>query len=88
LGERNYLSAEAIRQRTRRVADSEAQPGDLIFFQNTYDTPGASHIGVWLTPDKMLDTHHPGGVQITNIASAYWHQHFLALGRPRPLDGS
>jgi cell wall-associated NlpC family hydrolase len=81
LGDREYLSADAIRQMTRAVQEAEAITGDLIFFQNTYDTPGASHIGIWIADGKMLDCHTHGGAQVTDVHQTYWQEHFLALGR-------
>ncbi|MCC7104784.1 MAG: C40 family peptidase [Chloroflexi bacterium] len=86
LGNRDYLSAEAIRQRTRQIGETEAQIGDLVFFQGTYHTPGASHLGFWLGGGKMLDTHQPGGVQVTSIDAPYWREHFLCLGRLPELE--
>ena len=59
-----------------QVSPSDAKPGDLIFFQGTYDTPGASHVGIYVGDNMMI---HP--IQYTSIASAYWQEHFLAFGR-------
>jgi cell wall-associated NlpC family hydrolase len=80
LGNRDYLSAEAIRQTTRSIQEAEAITGDLIFFKNTYDTPGASHIGIWIADGKIIDAHGTH-VQLTDTRSQYWQEHLLALGR-------
>jgi cell wall-associated NlpC family hydrolase len=84
LGDRQFLSAEAIRQLATPVSNDQARPGDLVFFQNTYPTPGASHIGFWIGTGQMLDTHQPGGVQITDIHTPYWQQHWLEMRRVLP----
>ncbi len=63
----------------RRYLPSEAKPGDLIFFQGTYDTPGASHVGIYVGNNMMIHCGKP--VQYTSIASAYWQEHFMAFGR-------
>jgi hypothetical protein len=62
-----------------QVSPSDAKPGDLIFFQGTYDTPGASHVGIYVGDNMMIHCGNP--IQYTSIASAYWQEHFLAFGR-------
>ena len=62
-----------------QVSPSEAKPGDLIFFQGTYDTPGASHVGIYVGDNMMIHCGNP--IQYTSIASPYWQEHFLAFGR-------
>jgi cell wall-associated NlpC family hydrolase len=81
LGNRDYLSAEAIRQMTHPVDRGQGQAGDLIFFEGTYDTPGASHIGFLVDSSDMLNARERGGVQKNTLNDAYLQQHFLALGR-------
>lgn len=81
LGNRDFLSAEAIRQKARSVDERQPRVGDLLFFQGTYSTPGASHIGFWTGPGRMLDTHQPAGVQETNLHAPYWQDHWLGMGR-------
>lgn len=61
------------------VSPTEAKPGDLIFFQGTYDTPGASHVGIYVGDNMMIHCGNP--IQYTSIASSYWQEHFLAFGR-------
>ena len=66
-----------------RVSASNAQPGDLIFFQGTYDTTGASHVGIYVGNNMMIHCGDP--IQYTSIATSYWQEHFLAFGRlPSP----
>ena len=57
-----------------------AQPGDLIFFVGTYDTPGVSHVGIYVGDGVMIHCGDP--IQYTSINSSYWQQHFYAFGRP------
>ena len=65
------------------VSRSDLQPGDLVFFQGTYDTTGASHVGIYVGNDMMLHCGDP--IQYTSLNSSYWQSHFLAYGRlPAP----
>ena len=77
----NYgrLSAEGLRGQCAVVPPSEARPGDLIFFQGTYSTPGASHVGIYVGNGMMIHCGDP--VQYANVNSSYWQQHFLSYGR-------
>lgn len=72
-------TADELRSHCSQVSLSEAKPGDLIFFQGTYDTPGASHVGIYVGNNMMIHCGKP--VQYTSIASAYWQEHFMAFGR-------
>ena len=62
------------------VSKANAQPGDLIFFVGTYDTPGVSHVGIYVGDGVMIHCGDP--IQYTSINSSYWQQHFYAFGRP------
>jgi len=62
-----------------RVSPSNAKPGDLIFFQHTYNTSGVSHVGIYVGNGMMIHCGNP--IQYTSIKSAYWQQHFLCYGR-------
>ncbi len=72
-------TAEGLRGCCAHVSPAEAEPGDLIFFQNTYPTPGASHVGIYVGNDMMIHCGDP--IQYTNISSSYWQQHLLGFGR-------
>lgn len=63
-----------------KIDKSELQPGDLVFFERTYDTYGASHVGIYIGNNRMLQCG-TGGVQYADITSAYWTSHYLASGR-------
>ena len=66
---------------SKRIKDSEAKPGDLVFFVNTYK-PGVSHVGVYLGNGLMYDTSgNPKGVGVKDITEGYWKQKFYAFGR-------
>jgi Cell wall-associated hydrolases (invasion-associated proteins) len=71
-------TAEGLRGRCSYVSPEEARPGDLIFFQGTYDTPGASHVGIYAGNNRMIHCGNP--VQYAELG-AYWNAHFLAYGR-------
>lgn len=76
------LSAEGIRQICSYVSPADAKPGDLIFFEKTYNTAGASHIGIYVGNNTMLHCGDP--IQYTSISSDYWQSHFLQFGRLAP----
>ena len=76
------LSAEGIRQICSYVSPADAKPGDLIFFEKTYNTTGASHIGIYVGNHTMLHCGDP--IQYTSISSDYWQSHFLQFGRLAP----
>lgn len=61
------------------IPPGEAQPGDLIFFQGTYDTSGASHVGIYVGNGMMIHCGSP--IQYTSINTSYWQSHFLGYGR-------
>lgn len=73
------VTAEGLRSFCSYVSPEQAKPGDLIFFQGTYDTPGASHIGIYVGDNMMIHCGNP--IQYANINSAYWQEHFMAFGR-------
>ena len=73
------LTAESWRQQCSIISASQARPGDLIFFQGTYNTSGASHVGIYLGDGKMIHCGNP--VKISSINTAYWQQHFYCYGR-------
>lgn len=58
---------------------SSPQPGDLVFFTGTYDTPGVSHVGIYVGNDMMLHAGDP--INYTNLNSSYWQGHFYRYGR-------
>ena len=72
-------TAEGLRQLCVRVSAEEARPGDLIFFEGTYDTVGASHVGIYVGDNKMIHCGDP--IQYANINSSYFSSHFMQFGR-------
>lgn len=77
------LGAEGLRQLCTRVSAANVRPGDLVFFQGTYDTAGASHVGIYVGNNMMLHCGDP--IQYASLNSSYWQSHFLAYGRvPAP----
>ena len=61
------------------VSSSNAKPGDLIFFQGTYATAGASHVGIYVGNSMMIHCGNP--ISYANISSSYWQSHFYTYGR-------
>ena len=63
------------------VPKSEAKPGDLIFFQKTYNTSGASHVGIYVGNGMMIHCGNP--ISYASIETNYWRQHYYCMGRIR-----
>lgn len=63
------------------IRKSEAKPGDLIFFQGTYDTSGASHVGIYVGDGMMIHCGNP--ISYASIESSYWQSHYYCMGRIR-----
>ena len=61
------------------IRPSEARPGDLIFFQGTYNVSGASHVGIYVGNDMMIHCGNP--ISYARVSSAYWQEHFYCFGR-------
>lgn len=72
-------TADGLRSYCSYVSPEEARPGDLVFFQNTYNAPGATHVGIYVGEGMMIHCGEP--IQYTSIESTYWRAHFLAFGR-------
>ncbi|MCD8330547.1 MAG: NlpC/P60 family protein [Lachnospiraceae bacterium] len=72
-------TADGLRSYCSYVSPEDAQPGDLIFFQGTYNTSGASHVGIYVCNGMMIHCGSP--IQYTSIETSYWQSHFLAFGR-------
>ena len=77
----NYgrLTADGLRGVCTYVSPGEAKPGDLIFFQGTYNTSGASHVGIYVGNNMMIHCGDP--IHYSNISTSYWQQHFMCFGR-------
>ena len=77
------LGASGLLSICTRVSSSNVRPGDLVFFEGTYDTTGASHVGIYVGNNMMIHCGDP--IQYADLSSSYWQQHFLAYGRlPSP----
>ena len=72
-------TANGLWQQSAKVSEHEAKPGDLVFFQGTYDTPGASHVGLYVGNGMMISAGDP--IKYSNIHSSYWDKHLLGFGR-------
>ena len=73
------LGAEGLRGMCAYVSPESARPGDLIFFEKTYDTAGASHVGIYVGNNRMLHCGDP--IHYASIDTSYWRSHFLQFGR-------
>jgi cell wall-associated NlpC family hydrolase len=72
-------TANGLLSHCTRISRDEAQPGDLIFFQGTYDTAGASHVGIYVGNGMMIHCGNP--IQYSSIDTNYWREHFYTFGR-------
>ena len=72
-------TANGLRGKCSYVSPANAQPGDLIFFEKTYNTVGASHVGIYVGNGMMIHCGDP--ISYTSINSTYWENHFLGFGR-------
>ena len=72
-------TANGLLGKCTRVSPSEAKPGDFIFFQGTYNTSGASHVGIYVGNNMMIHCGNP--IQYASISSNYWQNHFYTFGR-------
>ena len=79
----NYgrLTADGWKNATARVAASDVKPGDLIFFQGTYNTSGASHVGIVVDPVNKIMVHCGNPIQYASYDTAYWRAHAYCYGR-------
>ena len=73
------LTTQGIYDICTPISAAEAQPGDIIFFKGTYDTPGVSHVGIYAGNGQMIHCGDP--IQYTSIETSYWQSHFYAFGR-------
>ena len=73
------LGANGLKNICDIIRPSEVKPGDLIFFQGTYDTTGASHVGIYVGNGMMIHCGNP--ISYANVNSSYWQEHFYCYGR-------
>ena len=72
-------TANGLWQKSQHISEAEAKPGDLVFFEGTYDTPGKSHVGIYLGNGMMVSAGDP--IKYANIHSSYWEKHLAGFGR-------
>lgn len=79
----NYgrLTANGLKNVTTRVNVNDVKPGDLIFFQGTYDVSGASHVGIVVDPVNKIMLHCGNPIQYASYDTNYWRQHLYCYGR-------
>ncbi len=73
------LTADGLLGVCTPVSSADARPGDLIFFQGTYNTSGASHVGIYVGNGMMIHCGDP--ISYANINTSYWQQHFYTFAR-------
>ena len=72
-------TANGLWNQCQHISEAEAKPGDLVFFKGTYDTPGMSHVGLYLGNGMMVSAGDP--IKYANIHSSYWESHLAGFGR-------
>lgn len=72
-------TANGLKNLCTTVSSSEAKPGDLVFFQGTYNTSGASHVGIYVGDGMMIHCGNP--ISYASIETSYWQEHFYCFGR-------
>lgn len=79
----NYgrLTANGWKNATARVQSNDVQPGDLVFFQGTYNTSGASHVGIVVDPVNKIMIHCGNPIQYASYDTTYWRAHAYCYGR-------
>lgn len=73
------LTANGLKNYCQPIRASEAKPGDLIFFRGTYNTSGASHVGIYVGNGMMIHCGNP--ISYASINTPYWQRHFYCFGR-------
>ena len=73
------LGAQGLCNICTPVSSANAKPGDLVFFTGTYDTPGVSHVGIYVGNNMMIHCGDP--ISYANLNSNYWQSHFYRYGR-------
>ena len=72
-------TANGLWNKCQHISEAEAKPGDLVFFEGTYDTPGKSHVGIYLGNSMMVSAGDP--IKYANIHSSYWQKYLSGFGR-------
>ena len=73
------LTANGLKNYCQPIRASEAKPGDLVFFRGTYNTSGASHVGIYVGNGMMIHCGNP--ISYASINTPYWQRHFYCFGR-------
>ena len=72
-------TANGLWNKSQHISEAEAKPGDLVFFEGTYDTPGKSHVGIYLGNGMMVSAGDP--IKYADIHSSYWQKYLSGFGR-------
>ena len=72
-------TANGLWNKSQHISEAEAKPGDLVFFEGTYDTPGKSHVGIYLGNGMMVSAGAP--IKYADIHSSYWQKYLSGFGR-------
>ena len=72
-------TANGLWNKSQHISEAEAKPGDLVFFEGTYDTPGKSHVGIYLGNGMMVSAGDP--IKYADIHWSYWQKYLSGFGR-------
>ena len=78
--ETERTDAQGLYNMCTEISEEEVRPGDLVFFQGTYDTPNTvTHVAFYVGNGYMLHAGSPIGY--SSMGTNYWRTHFYAFGR-------
>jgi cell wall-associated NlpC family hydrolase len=76
-----HLPRVAVDQFNATVPVADPQPGDLVFFANTYE-PGISHVGIYIGNGMQINAPTTGQVvSVAPVFSGYWGNHYAGVRR-------
>lgn len=65
---------------TQHISLTDAKPGDLVFFQGTYNAGTyITHVGIYVGNNRMYAAGDPIGY--ADLTTDYWKAHFVCAGR-------
>lgn len=73
------LTAQGLYNICTPVSEAEAKPGDLVFFEYTYDGPWITHVGIYVGDGWMIHAGDPIGY--IKIMDSYYSDNFVGFGR-------
>ena len=73
------LTAQGLYNICTPVSEAEAKPGDLVFFEYTYEGPWITHVGIYVGDGWMIHAGDPIGY--IKFMDSYYSDNFVGFGR-------